>query len=302
MWLDAARGYSGSIRTWQTYRDVLASARSALQVVGLDLDSADREAVALVLERWAGSRSPRSRHSGEISPATFNQRVIIVSSFYRFAMRVGWIVADPCELIQRRRVQPYATVEPLEREKVALALRSIDTITLPGKRDLALLLVALTTGRRSSELVGLRWGDVRVNAGTTVVQWRRIKGGKTARDILASGVAQVLGEYVEALGGGPRPAMSPLWVALSGRRCGGALTRHGIRYIVKKHLGTTRIHALRHTFARDMEEAGAKVSEIQRRLGHTNLSTTSRYLEQLLSADNPYADSVARSYLRAIDG
>jgi len=41
-----------------------------------------------------------------------------------------------------------------------------------------------------------------------------------------------------------------------------------------------------------MEDAGAKVSEIQSRLGHANLATTGRYLAALSSAENPYATTL----------
>jgi hypothetical protein len=45
-----------------------------------------------------------------------------------------------------------------------------------------------------------------------------------------------------------------------------------------------------------MEEAGAKVSEIQSRLGHSNLATTGRYLASLRSADNQHAEVLASMF------
>jgi site-specific recombinase XerD len=58
---------------------------------------------------------------------------------------------------------------------------------------------------------------------------------------------------------------------------------------------TTKVHTLRHTFARAMEEAGARVTEIQQRLGHNDLSTTGRYLEALASAKNSHGEAVAEA-------
>jgi integrase len=49
-------------------------------------------------------------------------------------------------------------------------------------------------------------------------------------------------------------------------------------------------------FARAMEDAGAKVSEIQARLGHASLATTGRYLAALTSSENPYAASLEELY------
>ena len=66
---------------------------------------------------------------------------------------------------------------------------------------------------------------------------------------------------------------------------------------IPKSTLSQHFHALRHTFAHAMEEAGAKVSEIQSRLGHSSLATTGRYLAQLASEKNPYA-GIVESFFR----
>lgn len=63
--------------------------------------------------------------------------------------------------------------------------------------------------------------------------------------------------------------------------------------ICERYLGTSKVHALHHTFARVMLEQGAAVTEIQRQLVHGHLVTTQRYLESLESADNPYGEQLA---------
>jgi integrase len=89
------------------------------------------------------------------------------------------------------------------------------------------------------------------------------------------------------------PPDAPVFVCLGNRARGHRLTDDGIALICKKHLGTSKVHATRHTFAHTMEEAGALVSTIQARLGHASLETTGRYLAALDSAENPYARKVA---------
>lgn len=66
----------------------------------------------------------------------------------------------------------------------------------------------------------------------------------------------------------------------------------GIAELVARRLDT-HPHALRHSFAQGMRKAGAKDSEVQARLGHSNLATTGRYLAQLDRADNPFAHALA---------
>ncbi len=53
---------------------------------------------------------------------------------------------------------------------------------------------------------------------------------------------------------------------------------------------------MRHTWARRMEEEGAKVSDIQARLGHESLATTGRYLSALKQAENKHADAISKAF------
>jgi integrase/recombinase XerC len=66
------------------------------------------------------------------------------------------------------------------------------------------------------------------------------------------------------------------------------LTSQAIADVCQRWLGVSKVHTLRHTFASAMEDSGAKVSEIQACLGHTNLATTGRYLAALRSAENTH--------------
>lgn len=64
------------------------------------------------------------------------------------------------------------------------------------------------------------------------------------------------------------------------------LSLRAIATICAARLGTSKVHALRHTFAGGLENAGARVSEIQARLDHEDLGTTGRYLAQLQQGEN----------------
>ena len=93
---------------------------------------------------------------------------------------------------------------------------------------------------------------------------------------------------------GDLPLDTPLWVSLAtnGTR-GKRLSTRAIEQICQERLGTGKAHVLRHSFARALEDAGAKVSEIQARLGHESLATTGRYLAALRADENPHADALA---------
>jgi integrase len=66
-----------------------------------------------------------------------------------------------------------------------------------------------------------------------------------------------------------------------------------IERICQQRLGIGKAHVLRYSFARALEDAGAKASEIQARLGHESLAKTGCYLAALRADENRHADALA---------
>lgn len=307
-WLDSKHGRSGSTRTRDAYAATLADFRAALSKVGLDLD-ADSAAVALAAQGWAkGSKRGRVP-----KPTTVAHRLAVVSSFYAFVLRRRLLplVENPMDLVERPQVESYAEAQALDPAAVRAALSALKAEAASeglvgdlAARDLALLRVALTTGRRVAELAALRWRDVTTDGTRVTITVQRAKGGKVMRDTLASDVAADLLRWLHHRHGatlGELPADTPLWPILKGGgvpgrgRVGAALTAQGIAEMVARRLNT-HPHALRHSFAQAMERSGATVSTIQARLGHSNLATTGRYLTQLSRAENAHAEALARLF------
>jgi integrase len=295
-WLDAKARKSDSARTAHAYQETLAGLRATLQRAGLDLDSPPA-AVALVGQAWAYRRADGV---GTVAPSTSNQRLAIASSFYTFGIRRGLLAdasgallaTNPIAMVERATVQRYAGARPLPVDTVADRLAAIDRSTLAGMRDYAVLSLALQTGRRSAELRALRLADLVMEPGAVTVIWRRCKGGRVMQDTLAPGTAAALVGYLRAAYGAQLaavPADAPVFFSLARNSHGRSLSHQALSDIFERRLGTSRVHATRHTFARNMEDAGAKVSDIQRRLGHASIATTGRYLAELTSSDNPYA-------------
>src|SRR5580765_1976407 len=176
---------SGSEKTQKAYKDTITSLRETLQRGGLDLLS-DPGQVSRVAAVWAAQRDPKSTRRGAIADSTYNQRLAIVSSWYSFVRKVYELdIANPVAQnhVEKRRVQAYAYAEPLHADDVRTRLESIDRATPLGLRDYALLSIGLMTGRRASELIGMRWGDVKRKWNLTILE-SRCKGGKIKRDTL----------------------------------------------------------------------------------------------------------------------
>lgn len=104
-WLEAKSERSCSTKTKRSYIDTMSSFRTALRIAQLDLNSHPRE-VALIAKEWAAQRyaRPNQRYvEGDASPVTFNQRLSIISSFYKFALRHGLISGEnPIDLVERQ--------------------------------------------------------------------------------------------------------------------------------------------------------------------------------------------------------
>ncbi len=300
-WIDAKARRSGSAKTRQAYQDTINQFRAGLRQQGLDLDSqSDQELaqIALTAQAFAGF----SARGKEIRPATYNQRLAIISSFYEHASRQpgAAIRVNPIASIDRAKVQDYASARPLTAEQTTAALAAIDRETLNGKRDYALLALLLQTGRRLAEVAALNLANLANQAGKITVTFEHCKGGKVMIDTLSYAASNALLEWLRAYYGedvapGATGDTRPVWVSLanSGRVRGKRLGEQSIADVTQKHLGTSKVHATRHTWAHAMEEAGASAATIQARLGHESLATTGRYLAQLKRAENPYADKLA---------
>ncbi len=286
-WLKNKSERTGSAKTKRAYSDTINGFRAVLQSARptpLDLDSTDTRVIRLAAESFAGGLG--------VSSATFNQRLAILSSFYTYAIKQEVLDKNPIKLIDRRPVQEKDAARPLSDTEIAQALASIDRSTLEDLRNYALLSLAVTTGRRSHELASLEWSDIRLTAKKMLITWQRTKGNKQMRDEIEPRTHAALLTYLHALNGADLGRLSkdaPIFVSLSRNNHKGALSIQAVSGICKKHLGTSKVHTTRHTFAVNLEKAGASLSEIGARLGHASLKTTSDYLKRLHSAENPHA-------------
>ncbi|HWS84759.1 MAG TPA: site-specific integrase [Ktedonobacteraceae bacterium] len=297
-WLHQKRvAGSDSEKTNTAYRDTMQSFRDALAKVGTDLlgNQIDIIRVATI---WAAGRVEHSTRKGKVSDSTYNQRLACISSFYTFLQEMYKLSIDnPIKEVKRRKVQAYAYAMPMSSDEVEERLECIDQSTLQGKRDYAIICIGLMTGRRASELVGLRWKDVK-KSGTKIILEFNCKGGKVRRNALDDDIAGILMDYLEEAYTDldQLEPDAPVWISLSRQNSGQAISTNTLYDICDRYLGTTKIHTMRHTFAKEMEKSGATLTDIQHSLGHENITVTARYLKKLGSEDNPHAQKLAKRF------
>ncbi len=302
-WLDA---HSRSAKTQQAYADTINQFRMELRRIGHDLDS-DIRTLAMVAQRFASTtRNPRKEQA---SKSTRNQRLAILSSFYEYALKRYLLapmddqghIANPLKIVSREKVEPYQGIHWLEPEEAQSALNKIDRTTDLGKRDYALLVVLLNTGRRLQEVASLQWRHVRFKGkgkGQRItLTFEHCKRDKTMIDTLNVANSKALLSWLHAYYGSELASLdkhSPLWVTLSRNtdQAGQPLGIQGIQQVCGKYL-EAHTHITRHTFSQLMIRAGATLPELQARLGHESLATTGIYARALSSDENPHADKIA---------
>lgn len=196
-------------------------------------------------------------------------------------------MSDPTWLLHCQRIlampnKRYVkrTVTFLDADEMAALLAAPDRTTWAGRRDHALLLLAVQTGLRASELVGLRCGDVTLGSGAHI---RCIgKGRKERATPLRRETAKVLAVWIS-----DRPDENrPLFPSIRGER----LSRDALEHLVRKHcltagracpsIGSKRVtpHTLRHSTAMDLLHHGVDPAVIALWLGHENVETTQIYI------------------------
>ena len=169
----------------------------------------------------------------------------------------------------------------LTDEEIEALLAAPDPRSFLGRRDHALLLTAIQTGLRVSELIGLTCHDVVLGTGAHVRCSG--KGRKERATPLTASTVAVLDAWLDERG---VEAHQPLFPT----RQGTALSRYGVTVLVARHvkvaaeccpsLATKKVspHVLRHTAAMRLLHAGVDTSVIALWLGHESVETTQIYL------------------------
>ena len=237
------------------------------------------------------------QHSRGIGAGSRNLRLTAIRSFFRYA---SFEMPQHAAQIQRVLAIPSmrcsrAQIGFLTREETDALLRAPDLRTSAGRRDHALMLLAVQTGLRLSEITGLRRSAVCLGTGAHV----RVlgKGRKERSTPLTRTTAHVLQAWLREVAAEDDAIVFP-----SAR--GNRLSADGVHYLLSKHVDRARQrcpplrdkhvtpHVLRHTAAMELLQAGADRSVIALWLGHESIQTTQIYLDANLDIKQAALDKV----------
>lgn len=268
-----------SPNTVAAYRDAwrlvlrFVCARTGKQPCQLDLADLDAPLIGAFLDHLEVDRHNTAR--------TRNARLAAVRSFFRYAALrhpehaalIARVLAIPNKRCDK------AEVSYLDQAEADALVAAPDRHTWTGRRDHALLDVAIQTGLRASELTGLRNQDVELGTGAHVQC--RGKGRKQRCTPLSKQTVGVLRVWMQERQGEPGDPLFPT-------RRGTPLTRGAMACLVNKHATTAERrcrslhtkrstpHVLRHTCAMQLLRAGVDTTVIALWLGHERAETTAR--------------------------
>jgi integrase/recombinase XerD len=272
---------NASPHTIAAYRDTIrlllrfAAQRCEREPSTLDAADLDADTVAAFLDHLQTERGNSAR--------TRNARLSAIHSLYRYAALrhpehahdIQRVLSIPPKRTDR------ALVTFLDQQEVDALLATPDRTTWTGRRDHALLMLAIQTGLRASELTMLNIADVQL-AGAAHVTCEG-KGRKQRITPLTKTTSAVLRVWLSERAGHPD---DPLFPTIRGRR----LTRDALERRLALHIAHATIeqptlkeksitlHTLRHTAAMQLLQAGIDSTVIALWLGHERVETTQIYL------------------------
>jgi site-specific recombinase XerD len=270
-----------SPRTIAAYRDTLrlllsfAHENTGKIPTQLDLADVDSTLISAFL-----THLEQHRHN---SVRTRNARLAAIRSLFRFAALrhpehaalIQRVLAIPSKRYERGIVSFLTPVE------IGAILQAPDRASWHGKRDHALLTLAVQTGLRVSEITGLTRADLHLGTGAHVRCHG--KGRKDRVTPLTTQTAAVLRVWLREQ---PNEPNAPLFPSRRGTR----LSTDAVEWLVAKHATTAAQHCesihskkitphtLRHSAAMALLDGGVDTSVIALWMGHESTRSTQHYL------------------------
>ncbi len=270
-----------SPNTISSYRDTFrlllkfAAGRLRREPTALQVADIDADFVGAFLADIEATRGNAARSR--------NTRLAAIRSFFKYVA-----VNEPQLLHHSQRVLAMPSkrhekraIDYLTQAEIEAVITASDLSTWHGRRDRALLALALQTGLRVSELINLSRADIALGAGAHV---RCIgKGRKERSTPIRKDSLKILRDWLAERGGSET---DPVFISIRGDR----FSRDAVERIVRKHVETAarqcpslkkkRVtpHVLRHTAAMQLLQNGVDRTVIALWLGHESVETTQMYI------------------------
>lgn len=255
-----AAGYSISTRE---------TARRALAGLARTLPAACREDAAAIspthMIDWAAGMM-----DAEYAAATRDQRIAKVKAFFNWAVKEGFLPANPADGLKRPRNNWQPT--PFTPEQIKRLVSAANETQQP-ERDSAIVSLLTDTGIRASEICAAPLNALNLSSGQLVVVG---KGGSKRVVIFGKKTKSALWRWLMVR---PECDAANLFVSRNGRAIARTILGRHIRHIGEKAgVSPCYPHLFRHTFAVMYLRAGGDPYSLQYLLGHSDMTVTRMYV------------------------
>jgi len=269
---------------YQHYLDRFLGFANDTELSKIDLGLVKR--YRLFLNRFEPAcRTGRFRPHEPLSIKTQNYHIIALRAFLKYCAKQDWKTLEP-EKIELSKI-PDRTVEYLTRDELERLFEAVDTSTIVGLRNRAIMEFLYSTGLRISELTSLNRDQINLERGEFQV---RGKGQKMRIVFLSKRAKEWVNDYLEMRDDGYEPlflnhrrARNKKQGAVSMKGEHRRLTEYTIQEMVRRTAYEAGIvkkvtpHVLRHSFATELLINGADIRSVQDMLGHASITTTQIY-------------------------
>ena len=197
--------------------------------------------------------------AAETSYSNANRNFAVIGKFFNELKKWGlFFQENPCMGVEKKPAEPFQP-HPLNKQEIGLILQHLASYIQPAIK------FCIGTGVRRKELLGLRWEDIDFNTKTILL--RETKTQKSRMLGINSDIENILKEVGIKKTGPVFPLTN--WEL-----------RYQINHAAKKAgIPHTRLHDLRHTFAKNFLDRDGKLYDLQNLMGHSSIKTTQKYMK-----------------------
>lgn len=264
------------------------------------------------------SNMPKLKRNGEpetngekLSPATVRRKLAVLQSMLTLAVKLGYISSNPADA--KRLTLPKISrpeIEIFTRQQASYILECLQGESLQFQ---TLIQLAIFTGVREGELVGLKFSDINYDARKMTISRSayKLKGEPVKTKPPKSGKARTVTlnasciELLKKLSQQHLLEEMKLGTAWKGKgwvftQCDGSImhpqtpSRQFDKFLKKHGIPHRKFHSLRHTSATLLLYNGTDLKTVQERLGHADFTTTNKYLHLVEQADAVAADGLEK--------
>lgn len=212
------------------------------------------------------------KRAAEVSPATVNRALAVLKSMFNRAIEWDKATENPCKKVKMFK-ENNKRLRFLEKEEIRKLLEAIDGLMLVNKHDQyihlkPIIIVALNTGMRKGEILGLKWRDIDIQRKT--IHLSDTKNGEERYVPMNDAVIKTIIAV-------PKNKDSAYIFCNQKGEPYGDVKKSWLTAIKKASIINFHFHDLRHTFASQLVMSGVDLNTVRDLLGHKSLEMTLRY-------------------------